>query len=172
MPSQLRLAEMLDQLLRAADDAGIAIDHADTCLRRYAGYAYLTDPLEAVSRDLRWNWQGETELKLPELNGTLYFRQSLAGGLDPAKLQHINIRLRQGGERFRPDCKRPDRRVKDLLQAARLPPWERDRLPLIYSGDELIHIPGIGTACGWQVNHAKSGIEFVWQASNPDAVRN
>ncbi|MHB1655331.1 MAG: tRNA lysidine(34) synthetase TilS [Burkholderiales bacterium] len=172
MPSQLRLAEMLDQLLQAADDAGIAIDHANTCLRRYAGYAYLTGRLDALPGNSRWSWQGEGELTLPELNGTLYFRQSLLGGLDPAKLQHINIRLRQGGERLKPDCKRPVRRVKDLLQAAHLPPWERDRLPLIYSGDELIHIPGIGTACQWQTGPAQAGIDITWRPKPANTDQN
>ncbi len=167
MPGQLRLSDMLDQLIGAADDACIAIDHGDACLRRYRGYAYLLRQMAEPPHGRRWLWQGEDELKLPELHGTLYFRQSSDGGLDPARLQHINIRLRQGGERLRPDCKRPVRRVKDLLQLAQLPPWERERLPLIYSGDELIHIPGIGTACNWQTGAAKAAIRIEWQ---PDAA--
>lgn len=167
MPSRLRLADMLDQLIRAADDACIAIDHGGACLRRYRGYAYLPRQMPEPPRDRRWLWQGETELKLAELHGTLYFRQSRDGGLDPAKLEHINIRLRQGGERFRPDCKRPDRRVKDLFQSAHLPPWERARLPLIYSDNELILIPGIGIACNWQIGPAHAAMQIEWR---PDAT--
>jgi tRNA(Ile)-lysidine synthase len=34
--------------------------------------------------------------------------------------------------------------VKNLLQEARLPPWERDRLPFLYCGDELVWVPGLG----------------------------
>lgn len=167
MPRQARLADMLNQLLQAADDASIAIDHDDACLRRYRGYAYLPKRMPEPPRDSRWLWQGEDELKLAELRGTLYFRQSGDGGLDPTKLQQINIRLRQGGEHFRPDCKRPGRRLKDLLQSAYLPPWERDRLPLIYSGDELIQIPGIGIACNWQIDPAQAAIRIEWR---PDAT--
>ncbi len=163
MPSQICLAEMLDQLTLAGTDASIAITHDRHVLRRYQQYGYLIAPAAAPAAESRWFWQGAEQLVLPELNGTLYFKQAPGYGLNPEKLHDINIRLRQGGERFRPDCRRPNRHLKDLLQSAHIPPWERDRIPLIYSADELIQVPGIGIACGWQAAATQTAVCIAWQ---------
>ncbi|ARU32676.1 hypothetical protein CAP31_13965 [Sulfuriferula sp. AH1] len=64
---------------------------------------------------------------------------------------------------FRPDCRRPNRRLKDLLQAANIPPWQRQRTPLLYSGDTLVHVPAIGTACGWQAAPGSPALHVTWQ---------
>ncbi|MEQ1667159.1 MAG: tRNA lysidine(34) synthetase TilS, partial [Sulfuriferula sp.] len=103
-------------------------------------------------------------LVLPLL-GTLQFQPAVSG-INRAKLVDINIRLRTGGEILRPDCKRPQRRLKDLFQLSRIPPWQRDYLPLIYSGDTLIHVPGIGTACQWQAQQGDEAVEIIWHAEN------
>lgn len=61
------------------------------------------------------------------------------------KLGDVSVRYRQGGER----CKiagRPTKSLKQLLQEAAVPPWLRDRLPLIYFADSLVYIPMVG-AC-------------------------
>ena len=161
MPSQARLTDMLNQLIQASGDAQITIEHNGTELKRYRSHAYLLRATPPLPRNLCWHWHGQAEFHLTELQGTLYFRQENAGCAD--KLHNINIRLRQGGEYFQPDCKRPKRRLKDLLQTANLPPWERDRLPLIYSGDDLIQVPGIGVACNWQAKFAKAALCIEWR---------
>lgn len=163
MPSQICLAEMLDQLTSASNDASIAIDHHGLTLRKYLQYAYLIKQLPCAVASTRWLWHGEAELDLIELQGTLYFMRGQEAGLDPAKLLDINIRLRQGGEHFRPDCKRPNRRLKNLLQQAHIPPWQRDQIPLIYSGENLIQVPGIGIACGWQAAPGQPAILLEWR---------
>jgi tRNA(Ile)-lysidine synthase len=38
--------------------------------------------------------------------------------------QKLKIRNRQGGESFKPDSKRPTKKIKQLLQESDLPPWE------------------------------------------------
>ena len=52
------------------------------------------------------------------------------------------MRLRAGGERLQPDARRPRRTLKNLFQEAGVPPWERDRLPLLFCGDDLVWVPG------------------------------
>ena len=58
-------------------------------------------------------------------------------GLD----RDLSIKFRQGGESVRVDGKR--KILKKVLQELGVPPWLRDRLPLIYLGDTLVAIPGI-----------------------------
>ena len=43
----------------------------------------------------------------------------------------------------------PRRTLKNLLQEARVAPWMRERLPLLYSGDSLVFVPGIGIDIGF-----------------------
>ena len=40
--------------------------------------------------------------------------------------------MRCGGARLQPDCRRPRRSLKNLLQEAGIPPWQRDGLPLLF----------------------------------------
>lgn len=162
MPSQIRLAEMLEQLTHADADSSITISHDGHTLHRFQHYAYLIKQLPPPAHNCRWHWQGEAQLALTELGGLLTFRQNQTKGLDQSKLHDINIRLRQGGETFRPDCQRPNRRLKILLQEASIPPWLRDRTPLIYSGDTLIHVPGIGSACDWQAAPGENALQISW----------
>lgn len=56
----------------------------------------------------------------------------------------LEIRFRQGGERLMRRGK--PRSVKKLLQAAGIPPWEREIYPLVYGGGQLLALPGIAVA--------------------------
>ena len=64
------------------------------------------------------------------------------------------MRLQQGGA---------TRSLKNLLQEARMPPWERERLPLIYCADTLAAVPGLGVASGFQAGAGKAGWIVTWQ---------
>ena len=55
--------------------------------------------------------------------------------------------------------------VKKLLQEARMPPWERENLPLIWSGDELVAVPGIGVALAFQAGPEEAGWRVEWRPS-------
>ena len=52
----------------------------------------------------------------------------------------------------------PRRTLKNLLQEAGIPPWERDRLPLLYLGGDLVHVPGVGTDPGWAAGAGEPGL--------------
>lgn len=170
MPSQIALTEMLEQLTQADADRNMAIHHDGHTLHRFQHYGYLVKQFAAPAPDSRWHWQGEPQLALPALGGTLHFSYQPAPGLDLNKLHNINIRLRLGGEMFRPDIKRPNHRLKSLLQEADIPPWQRDRIPLIYSDDTLIHVPGIGTAHDWQALPASQSLHIGWITGSPDKL--
>ena len=62
---------------------------------------------------------------MQETMGTGLRIEALAGGL-------LIVQFRQGGERFRPMDRAHSQELKKLLQQAGIPPWERDRLPLLY----------------------------------------
>jgi tRNA(Ile)-lysidine synthase len=156
-PDTARLEEMLKQLLGAKRDAGIKLLHDGAELRRYRDIAWILKPRAAKTRR-KVVWLGEPVLELGDGAGAILFRLGKAergagspveARIDAAKLAQgvISVRWREGGERFQPRASRPRRSLKHLLQEAALPPWEREALPLLYCGDALAWVPGIGVDC-------------------------
>jgi len=60
-----------------------------------------------------------------------------------AWLGHVELRARSGGEQFQAGIGRPPRSLKKQYQAQGVPAWERDG-PLLYSGGQLVFVPGLG----------------------------
>src|SRR5712675_402445 len=75
----------------------------------------------------------------------------------------VTVRLRRGGERLRLDARRPRRTLKNLFQEQGVPPWRRDRLPLVFCGEELVSIPGIGDACEFRAAPGEAGLIVTWE---------
>ena len=56
----------------------------------------------------------------------------------------LTLGVRQGGERLRLHAGGPHRSLKNLLQEHAIPPWQRDRLPLLWCDGRLAWAAGIG----------------------------
>ena len=170
MPNETRLAECVRQV-QEPRATGIAIDLGAHELRRFGSELRVVPKTPVPSADFRRQWQGEARLALPELGATLLMKKSRGSGLSLAKLQTaaVTVRLRTGGERLRPDAKRPRRSLKNLLREARLPPWLRARLPLLYCGDTLVYVPGVGIDTAFRAHSGEPAVEPQWQ---PDSSQN
>ena len=170
LPSTTRLEEILRQLLSLRQDAKLNIRFGNTEVRCFQGLVHLRHVDEsrtAGSRSREWQlaWHGEKRLVIDELGGTLEFIPRKGAGISLRKLSEnrVTIRPRRGGERLRPDQKRPRRSVKNLLREASLPPWERETLPLIFSGNQLVCVPGMGVDCDFQAVAEEQGLMVEWQ---------
>ncbi len=58
----------------------------------------------------------------------------------------LEVRRRRPGDRLAGRRKK----VQDLLVDAKVPRAERDRWPLVVSGDEVVAVPGVAEAPGWE----------------------
>jgi len=112
-------------------------------------------------------WRGEPRLPLPALGGELRFRRARGRGIAAALVdgRKLSVRLRVGGERLRPDARRPRRSLKNLFQEAGVPPWRRERLPLLFCGGDLVWAPGLGVDAAWQAAGGASGIVPEWRSA-------
>jgi len=149
MPQTVQLDDMLQQLCNAREDASVCIVFGSNWqVRRYRDKAYVMRALDEFDHDRVVTWQGEAELEWPALNARLQFKRLAARGISLAKLLRapITLRFRQGGEMLRSHPKAATRTLKNLLQEHHVPPWLRDRLPLLYCGDQLVCIPGVSIA--------------------------
>ena len=81
---------------------------------------------------------------------------------EEAKLKGlINTMPRSGGEKFKTHPDRPRKTLKNLFQEANMPPWER-QAPLLYLGEDLIAVAGLGIHADWRVEQGPR-IVPVWQ---------
>jgi tRNA(Ile)-lysidine synthase len=161
MPSKDLLDECLRQVLIAKKDATIKIQLSkDFEIRRYKDEIYIVKKNKNKEKNYAIIWNGESEILLP--NGyKLNLKKVKGRGINLKFLrdQKLEIRNRQGGEFFKPDSKRPTKKIKQLLQESDLPPWEREFFPIIFIGDELAAVPNFGTDQKYQADPKLTGLE-------------
>ncbi|HVS25709.1 MAG TPA: tRNA lysidine(34) synthetase TilS [Burkholderiales bacterium] len=167
MPSAKRLDEILRQIAHAREDAKVRVALGELEVRRFKGNVYVCRAHPALDPKFCLRWQGEEKLEISELGGVMALHCTQGKGMDYAKLMQepVTIRVRRGGEKLRPDCKRPRRTLKDLLQESKIAPWERSRLPLLFSGEHLVCVPGIGIDCDYQATAGQKGLSVNWQVN-------
>jgi tRNA(Ile)-lysidine synthase len=172
MPEAERLNEALRQALTARSDARIEVDLGECTLRRRGDVLHLTPAHNAVAADLRVTWNGESQIAVAALDGVLAMRRTRGAGLSLARLQSepVTIRRREGGEKLQPASNRPTRTVKNLLQEADVPAWDRERLPFIYSGDALACIPGVAVDHRFQAGPGEASIDPLWRPAGARRV--
>jgi tRNA(Ile)-lysidine synthase len=163
-PSEAKLVDMLKQL--TSGGARTLIRHDGRQLRVYRGKVEIAPAGEPMPF-APMRWRGEPRLPLPALGGELRFRRARGRGIAAALVdgRKLSVRLRVGGERLRPDARRPRRSLKNLFQEAGVPPWRRERLPLLFCGGDLVWAPGLGVDAAWQAAGGASGIVPEWRSA-------
>lgn len=143
-PARGRLMELRRQILEAAEDRQPEIDWDDRTIRRWRGALYMTGPLPALTPRQRLVWKAEGgSLVLPAGLGQLRWVDGEIGG-------SLEIRFREGGE----VCRRGSVRqpLNKLFQEIGIPPWLRDRVPLVFDADELVAVADYFYATTWPDN--------------------
>jgi tRNA(Ile)-lysidine synthase len=161
-PSAAKLVEMLKQL--TSGGSRTLIEHDGARLRVYRGEIFEDRGRAGAFTPIAW--KGEPRLAIPELGGELRFRRMRGKGI-AASAKPLRVRLRAGGERLQPDARRPRRTLKNLFQEAGVPPWERDRLPLLVCGEDLVWVPGLGVDARYQAGKNAFGVLPEWRRIAP-----
>jgi len=79
--------------------------------------------------------------------GTLRLAPGASRGLSDSILERgLSVRGRRGGEEIKPAAQAPTKKLRKLLQDEGVVPWMRDRLPLVYAGDELVAVADLWLA--------------------------
>jgi len=167
-PSQARLEAMLVQLTRARGDARVRLVHAGMELGVHRHRIVVHCPPPA---DYATPWKGEPELVLP--HGRLAFVAATHGALDPARCAGdlLVVRARRGGERLALGNGRPRRALTRVLQDLGLAEWERESLPLLFCGDALAAVPGVGVDAAYQAKPGGAGVALTWTPAGAPAAR-
>lgn len=165
-PSTQKLEEILRQLWMAKSDNRLHLVFGEFEIRLYKNLVKLLPKtkLPNFDQDQLFYWHGEPDWLIEPLGGIIKWSNSMGIGINAKKLMEnpVAVRLRKGGERFQPNCKRPRRSLKKILQEAAIPEWERNDLPLLLSGNQLVWVVGIGIDCGFQAMPGEQGLIPSW----------
>ena len=140
-PSAAKLEELRNALLEARPESRAHVRWPGGEGRIYRAALYLAAPLPPASpRGYAARLTPAAAWVGPEGRVELEREQSGAG-LPQTWIEHgLTLEFRAGGERFRPRGREHRHSLKHLFQESGVVPWMRDRVPLIYRGDELVAI--------------------------------
>lgn len=141
IPNTKKLNMLLEQLT-CRHDAMPLVRWSNVEVRRYDGSLFALTLLQPHDVDTVIPWNLESDLELPADLGSISLQLLSDHGLDLSMLQDVTIRFRRGGERCRLLNRNHSHSLKKLLQLWRVPPWQRDRIPLLYSAEELKAVIG------------------------------
>jgi tRNA(Ile)-lysidine synthase len=159
MPNARRLNEALHQLLDARSAAQVCVNLGEVELHRFRDGAYLVGVRKHTAQAPQ-HWQGEPYLDLETVGMRVRFTPTHGAGLKRSLLEagRVELGLRKGRERMRVVAGGPHRTLKNLLQESAIPPWQRNRLPLLTCDDRLVWASGIGLDADFRAEAAEPGI--------------
>ena len=166
-PSEDRLVSWFTELQQVRVDACLHWEHDGVLIRLWRGHL----SVEQSKRDPNKKPKSQQKNELDNQSGEWVFKNLAANSkkigiakdrFNEAKAKGlINTMERQGGEKFKVQINRPRKSLKNLYQEASIPPWQRD-VPLLYIGDELVAVAGIGISADWQsVEGPRIGLEWL-----------
>ena len=130
-------------------------------MRRYRGRLYALAPLNAAPSVAPRAVAGSGFDIGPGL-GRFGLVAGEQGGLCARLAASADCRFRVGGESLRPHAARPRKRLKDLCQESGVVPWMRDRLPLVYVGEQLAAVGDLWIDSEFAVPAGRSALRPVW----------
>lgn len=136
------IKEIILNMVDARHDSQPLVTWNNTQIRRYRGNIYLMHALPHLDSTVAYTWTlpGSLDIKV----GRLEAKQVTGKGIKTVALVDniIDVRFRHGGEEIQPVDKKETHKLKKMYQQAGIPPWKRDRIPLLYINDELASVAG------------------------------
>lgn len=161
LPSTARLAAILDDLLPARADAQPVVSWASGEVRRHRGRLYAMLPLGSVPEG-PWMLAPGQGISIEGI-GTVTLVPGTGRGLRAGHgAQPFEMRLWRGGERLRPAGHAFKKSVNRLFQESGTEPWLRNRIPLIYSGEQLLAIGDTWLAAESVAAPGEASVEVHW----------
>lgn len=142
-PSSQVLERVFDELCVAKEDRNPIVAWSGGELRRYRNKLFGLKPI--IEHDQRQVLVCDSQKELILSSGqVIQWQQTDKDGI-PAHLfsRNLTLRFRQGGERIQLTGDHHSS-LKHLFQQWAIPPWLRNRIPLIFNGDELVAVVGYG----------------------------
>lgn len=147
-PTQARTRHLREQLLRS-ESAYAQCRHDGAWLRRYRDQIEWIEQLPTpVAGESALVWQGERQLALPAFGGVLLLREAAQGEpglpraclIDPA----LTVSALRMNASMRVAITGRNRRLRLLCQEQGIPSWQRQRLPMLSRGADVVFAAELG----------------------------
>ncbi|WP_085297671.1 tRNA lysidine(34) synthetase TilS [Cognaticolwellia mytili] len=181
MPSSAQLMQITQQL-HANSDKNPCVQIATYCLRRYQQKLYLTDNFVDVSE---WSRKigvtlEDKKIELPDNLGNIQF--SVVDGesdivnndfaandshqyidiIAPKAEQTVSVRFSHDNPKCLPHFRDKSRALKKILQEAKIPTWQRQRIPFVYYDETLVAALGLFVCKNHIPQPEDSKLTLVW----------
>jgi len=165
VPGSRHLEQILTQLSHAAPDSCPCVAWSGAEVHCYRDLLYAMAPQIRPTPGRVYHWDMQSPLVLEGGGGVLSARSQPGTGLSEARCRArpVTVRFRHGGERCRPAGRGHTHAVKKLFQERGVPPWERDRIPFVYIGEQLAEVAGLWICEPFQAQPGEAGICVEWQ---------
>lgn len=128
--------ESLCRQVRAREDSEVCVAWPGAEIRRFRGFLHGSPPLRFPDPGTTVQWSGPACV-LPAGAGRLEWAPDRRR---PTRFPELVIGFRRGGERIRLAGEQHHRTLKNLFQEAGVPPWERQRMPLVHHAGQLVAV--------------------------------
>jgi tRNA(Ile)-lysidine synthase len=136
MPARNQLQRIWNEVALSREDAEPQLQLGNYQIRRFRQRLYLL-PLMDDLCGLQLFWPQAALLELPDRLGTLVSGEGNNLVRVPQAGEQVSVRFSATG-RVRIVNRAGSRHIKKLWQELGVPPWQRERIPLIYYDEQLI----------------------------------
>lgn len=139
-PSTKVLNEIVKNVISASSDANPEVQFGHYVIRRFRNQLYFSDSKKdaVVLQDSHWK-TFPAPFACDAFQQKLFVKLSSSGFALPSNA-HIEVRFRKGGESIR--LRGQTKSLKKLFQEWAIPPWLRNKIPLLYVNHMLYVIVG------------------------------
>nr|WP_224652700.1 tRNA lysidine(34) synthetase TilS [Pectobacterium versatile] len=161
MPAREQLQRLWDEVATSRQDAEPVLQLNQMQVRRFRLYLYLL-PLMPSLKDRVIPWQSPScPLSLPDNLGTLSLADNGVAIRAPENGEAVSIRFSTSGT-VHIVGRAHGRQIKKLWQELNVPPWWRDRTPLVFYNEQLIAAVGRFVTREGQVRENQPVWHIVW----------
>lgn len=144
-PEQLHWQQIEQQIFGGREDAQTRVAWGNVALQTYRERLYALP------------------LQLPELELHMQLVERDTKPRLKTGLPNLRIGYRAGGERCKPADRMHSQTLKKLLQEYELEPWLRDKVPLVFSGDNLVAVGDLWICAEFVAAENEVGYRLIWQ---------
>ncbi|MFJ5366466.1 tRNA lysidine(34) synthetase TilS [Pectobacterium punjabense] len=162
MPAREQLQRLWDEVATSRQDAEPVLQLNQMQIRRFRQFLYLL-PLMPALKDRILPWQPTScPLSLPDNLGTLLLADGGIAVRAPENGEAVSIRFSTSGT-MHIVGRAHGRQIKKLWQELDVPPWWRDRTPLVFYNDQLIAAVGRFVTREGQVREDQPVWHIMWE---------
>ena len=160
-PGERRIVQIAREVVEARPDAMPCVRIGDVEVRRFRGRIRLVSRVPPVAARVVRRCRIPEPLALE--HGCLAWESCADGGLDDAvRGAGLTVRIRGDNAGWMRPLGVRGHSLKKRFQSLGIPPWERGRIPLVYSGDVLAAIGSVWTNPRLVASPGTSGWRVVW----------